>query len=289
MTAVLEKRPTKARGNKALLAKQPAPSTTETANLFEQAGNVLQAASGTDEAHGYRCESDRLLRIAASVAFDAASGKLSSTTSANTAYDIAACINAARLVPGDAESAQRTSLITCAAESLAAITGDEVRKMIFDDVPRPSAPPRVSTPPSTPAPAHPAAVYSQMPAAMHDELSMHLLSADAVVFALEDLFSGVSTLKEPRSVASDDLMGLLQCAKQLLNTANKTVLYHQGALPDDLRTRLFEATSLINVVEEIEYEGSFQFIWSDDQYQNYFFTVRHCIKQASNALNQVPI
>lgn len=289
MNAVLEKRPTKARAHKALLTPQPAPVVSEDAHLFEQAGNFLNAASGTDEAHGYRGESDRLLRIAASVAFDAAKGKPSNTTSADTAYDIAACINAARLVPGDAESAQRASLITCAAESLAAITGDMVREMIFDDVPRPSAPRRVSTSSPTPAPAQAAAAHNQMPEALYDELNMNLLRADSVVYVLEDLFSSIGPIKDPRSMTSQDLMGLLQCAKNLLNSANQAALEYSQPLPDELRARLLEAASLLNVLGEIEFETGFKFDWCDDQYQNYFFTVRHCIKQASNALNQVPI
>lgn len=147
MSAVLEKPPVKARGRKAAPAAQapaPAPVASAAASLFAEVGDFLAQASGTDEPHGFSGDSDRLLSIGAMIALDAAKGKYSNTNAENTAYDVAACINAARLVPDDTESVERTINIHCASERLAAITGSAIHQVIFTDVPRPTR---------TPAPA----------------------------------------------------------------------------------------------------------------------------------------
>ncbi|UBB16168.1 hypothetical protein [Comamonas odontotermitis] len=138
MDAVIEKRTTKARAHKAATPeKAPAPAVSKVQTLFAQAGDFLVKASGTDEDHTFSGESDRLLSIGAGIALDAAQGKLSNSTPENTAYDVAACINAARLVPEDSESVDRTIYIDNAAKCLEAITGTAVHRMIFTDVPRP--------------------------------------------------------------------------------------------------------------------------------------------------------
>lgn len=147
MNAVLEKQPAKAQGRKAKPATPthaPATSVSEQSALFAQVGDFLTLASGTDEDHAFSGESDRLLSIGAMIALDAANGKFSNTTAENTVYDIAACINTARLVPDDDESVERTLHINNAAERLAIIADTPVHQMIFTDVPRPTR---------TPAPA----------------------------------------------------------------------------------------------------------------------------------------
>lgn len=143
MNAILEKPPAKARGRKVASfapapAQAPANSISEDSALFAEVGDFLAQASGTDEDHAFSGESDRLLSIGAMIALDAAQGKFSNTNAENTVYDIAACINSARLVPGDDESVERTLHINNAAERLAIIAGMPVHQMIFTDVPRPS-------------------------------------------------------------------------------------------------------------------------------------------------------
>lgn len=140
MNAVLEKPPAKARGRKAAPAAPgpaPAPVASAAATLFAEVGDFLALASGIDEDHAFSGDSDRLLSIGAMVALDAAQGKFSNMNAENTAYDVAACINAARLVPEDDESVERTLHINNASERLAIISGTPVHQMIFTDVPRP--------------------------------------------------------------------------------------------------------------------------------------------------------
>lgn len=74
-------------------------------------------------------ESDRLLRIASDVSLRAARA-VASRDLENAAYDVAACINAARLVPGDAESAQRSTLLAQAAQALAWIADTPVDHIV---------------------------------------------------------------------------------------------------------------------------------------------------------------
>lgn len=141
MTAVIEKQPSKARARKVAPpapAQAPAISVSEDSALFAEVGDFLAQASGTDEDHAFSGESDRLLSIGAMIALDAAKGKFSNTNAENTVYDIAACINSARLVPDDDESVERTLHINNAAERLAIIAGMPVHHMIFTDVQRPS-------------------------------------------------------------------------------------------------------------------------------------------------------
>ncbi|MEG0922688.1 MAG: hypothetical protein RSG22_14935 [Comamonas sp.] len=153
MNAVLEKPLTKARARKtAPAAAVPAPA------LFEEVGDFLAEAAGTNEDHAFSGDSDRLLSIGAMIAFDAAKGKFSNTTAENTAYDVAACINAARLVPEDSESVERTVQIDNAALRLEIITGTAVHRMIFTDVRRPS---RQDSEPAVPAPVKGAKEFSE--------------------------------------------------------------------------------------------------------------------------------
>lgn len=98
--------------------------------LFLQAAEALKQAAMTDETHRHSGESDRLLRIASDVARHAA--KPGSTCDLqNTAFDVAACINSARLVPGDAESGPRTRLLAEAAQALAQISETPVDGIVF--------------------------------------------------------------------------------------------------------------------------------------------------------------
>lgn len=105
------------------------PHAAEDRALFTQAAAVLQEAAMTDEPHQHSGESDRLLRIASDVSLRAARSSASRDLE-NTAYDVAACINAARLVPGDAESAQRSALLAQAAQALARIADTPVDDIV---------------------------------------------------------------------------------------------------------------------------------------------------------------
>lgn len=198
MNAVLEKPARKARAPKAeQVVAVPAPAVAEDAALFAEVGNFLTQASGAGEVRAFGVESDRLLSIGAMIALDAAKGKLSNADAENTAYDVAACINAARLVPGGAESAERTFYIDNAAALLAVITGDEVHQMIFTDVPRSTRDP-VPAPLIAPAISHKQFTEEQLKELYqqtynHMECAYEVLihyaqnADDDAIFALRDL------------------------------------------------------------------------------------------------------
>ncbi|KEH14048.1 hypothetical protein GY15_08920 [Delftia sp. 670] len=116
-------------------AHQSAPTFEECCALFRMASQALHEASRTDEPHGFSGESDRLLRIGSGIALQASTANKEEHESA--AYDVAACINAARLVPGDTESAARTAFIATAAAALSQVTGDAPEQIVFTDVKRP--------------------------------------------------------------------------------------------------------------------------------------------------------
>lgn len=102
--------------------------------LFQQAAEALQQAAMTAEDHRHGGESDRLLRIASGVARSAAQAD-SSRDLQDMAFDVAACINAARLVPGHAESAPRSGLLGQAAQALSQISETPADHIVFP-VPR---------------------------------------------------------------------------------------------------------------------------------------------------------
>ncbi len=116
-------------------AHQSTPTFEECCALFRMASQALHEASRTDEPHEFSGESDRLLRIGADIALQASKANKEEHESAT--YDVAACINAARLVPGDTESAARTAFITTAAAALSQVTGDTPEQIVFTDLKRP--------------------------------------------------------------------------------------------------------------------------------------------------------
>lgn len=132
---------------------QPAPQAAARAFDAQAAwisiGEMLEAAYKTDEAHERSGESDRLLRIASDMAARAAApGYFEELVAKDRiaeemafhAFDIAALINAARLVPGDDESTIRRGYIDAAARLLHRLARTEsVDALIFTDVPRPPA------------------------------------------------------------------------------------------------------------------------------------------------------
>lgn len=101
--------------------------------LFQQAAEALRQAAMTAEDHRHGVESDRLLRIASGVARSAAQADSSQDLQdpQNMAFDVAACINAARLVPGHAESAPRSGLLAEAAQALSQISETPADHIVF--------------------------------------------------------------------------------------------------------------------------------------------------------------
>lgn len=145
MNAVAEKPQLRAKPAKAAPARKAAEASTPTHEeckaLFQTVALCLQQASRTDEPHAFSGDSDRLLRIGAGIA-QAASKADTPEDQESDAYDVAACINAARLVPGDTESTPRSAFIATAAAALGRVTGDAPERIVFTDVKRPKKPGR---------------------------------------------------------------------------------------------------------------------------------------------------
>lgn len=143
MNKVIDQRLAKALAPKAKATAQATPAASAAANpatresmLFRDIGDMLTMACGTPEQHACSGESDRLLTIAAVLATTAAR----KNGSTDDAFDIVACINAARLVPGDAESRERTKYIDAAAGKLAIILECQVGQVLRKGVKRPAHP-----------------------------------------------------------------------------------------------------------------------------------------------------
>lgn len=110
----------------ARIAMQIAPADAIKA-AFSQVEVLLSQAYMTDEDHGGSGDSDRLLSIAHDVADRAWVHPPSDPRLSRAAFDIAALIRAARLVPGDGESLQRKALIDQAAVHLNWLTECDIR------------------------------------------------------------------------------------------------------------------------------------------------------------------
>lgn len=139
-------------------AQNPPADRTATHNFpadaikaaFGKVEVLLSEAYMTDEGHEWSGNSDRLLSIAQGLADKAEIAPPQGTRISQVAFDIAALICAARLVPGDKEGPRRKALIDQAAVHLNWLTECDTSGSDCCDpgVPRP-APPN-TTPPGQP-------------------------------------------------------------------------------------------------------------------------------------------
>lgn len=118
---------------------------------FGQVETHLNEAYMTDEDHQWSGDSNRLLDIAHSLADKAMIDPPVGPDISRVAFNIAALIRAARLVPGDGESPQRKALVDQAAVHLNWLTECDICGTDCCDpgVPRPERP-TGSTPPNPP-------------------------------------------------------------------------------------------------------------------------------------------
>lgn len=109
---------------------------------FGQVESLLGAAHLTDENHEWSGDSCRLLRVAHGLAAQAHRHPPVGHEIEQFAFDIAALIRAARMVPGDSESAERAALVDQAAVHLNWLTECDTAGQNCCDpgVPRPAAP-----------------------------------------------------------------------------------------------------------------------------------------------------
>lgn len=105
---------------------------------------LLNEAYGTDEAHDWSGDSDRLIRVAHNLADKANISPPTGSDVDGIAFNIAALIRAARLVPGDSESPERKALLDQAAVQLDWLT--ESSGCCDPGVPRPAGPTKAVAP-----------------------------------------------------------------------------------------------------------------------------------------------
>lgn len=112
------------------------PGSVAEAEVLGNLASLLQAAAITDEPHEHSGESDRLLRIAATLIPFFIRGHIK-TDSENFGHDLAALVRASRLVPGDTESDERRALLKQAEPILASLTEVDADEVIKPPADRP--------------------------------------------------------------------------------------------------------------------------------------------------------
>lgn len=117
----------------------PAPVEEHTAEaVYAKVAELLDAASAEEGEHVHSGESERLLRIGATLARKFAVGDRDHEPSAeNFAYDIAALVRASRLVPGDCECEARATLIAQCEPLLASLVDANSDPLFEPLAPRP--------------------------------------------------------------------------------------------------------------------------------------------------------
>lgn len=138
MTTATEKPKTRAAPGRAK-ATSAAAGLKSDKPLFVAVAGLLRNAWLTEEDHEHSGESDRLISVAIMVADNAPDGEQSGK-SKGRAFDIAACINAARLIPGDTESPERSAYLAQVGIILAEITDATPSDVLHTSRPRPDLP-----------------------------------------------------------------------------------------------------------------------------------------------------
>lgn len=143
-----QKSPAKTAPGEPTAALKFTPAAIEAA--FGQVATLLSQAYMTDEGHEWSGDSDRLLSIAHDLADTAEMTIPMGPPMSRVAFDIAALIRAARLVPGDGESPQRKALIDQAAVHLNWLTECDLSGKDCCDPGAPRPAPPNATPPTQP-------------------------------------------------------------------------------------------------------------------------------------------
>jgi hypothetical protein len=263
-------------------AKQtPQPKTQS--EIFSSLADLFDAAAHTDEAHAHSGDSDRLLNIAAHMARAAAKGNTLGTSSREDfAFDLAALVRGARLIPGDTESPERSAILSQAGLILKQIAGAS-EDPIAPLAQRPALEHGRQDAPAGEATARPPAVCD-MTGELHWELTLAFDRAEAILNILIHLFGGDSDVDKPSSV--EELGGVMMNLDHLLREANASLL-----LLDDLPVELCEAAcqaySLVHVLDQMLYSGDYTWRMADGVYCSYFDAARTALERANKALNTI--
>lgn len=270
-----------------LVPATPLTNQQQECAWLETLAAALNYAANTVEATAYSGESDRLLRVAHELAdhlFARPDEAGSCATVGNRAYTIASLIKAALQVPGDTPSAERLAFVEQTRGPLVALTGDPTVLDGWETYPAQVAKQRDTA--VVDAPSSDAAAI--LPSDVHDNWSSRLDRAEAALYALVHVFGGDAGIAEPGKCPG--LHGTLQHAKWLLSGLHLEIMRIDQPLPDDLRWRTFEASELVNLLEQLEFARGFQFDkWSEGRICMYFDAAMHSVRAAQAALETVKV
>ncbi|WP_053843947.1 hypothetical protein [Paracidovorax avenae] len=266
-----------------------APATQQQQNAWIQAlARALDQAANTEEAGSWSGESDRLLRVAHELADhlhihpDQAG---TCGTIDNRAHTVAALIKAALQVPGDTPSAERLAFLEQTRAPLVGLTGCITVLDGWETYPvrmelwRRKAGAVTENKSSQPITA--TALLPALSLDEHNSFYIRLERAGAILLTLSHVFSGDANTNDPSSVPG--LAGTMQYVAGLLRR-----VYAEGSqMPDELRQRLFEASSLVDVMEHLESNGGYQFNrWADHWMANYLDAALAAVNEARMALEK---
>ena len=242
---------------------------------FEKIAAVLAEASNLEDLPHVRSgESDRLLRIAADLAFDAA--ETPPKVPECIAFDIGALIKASRLVPGDVENAQRRSLIEAAAVELASLADCLGPASMMDpEADRPLLRGRAGV--NTAATAQ----YN-LDALQAVDDNLHRL--DGVLYALGHVYGG--EVEPSRRPSSHDAHKLVDLAHALACRAI-TVVEETGAptfRPEVLQELTF-ARVVILTLEKAAFDEKSVCFTGDAMLCALFEAADHCVDRAQQWMN----
>lgn len=119
-----------------------------------------------------------------------------------------------------------------------------------------------------------------------NSITSHLARAGSMLAMLIHMFGGQSSLDDVRDGATSEMvMGLVQHADNRLTTAYNQITEIDGKLPDEVRTRIFEAQSIVALLERMGFAAGFDFnAFSDQLMVDYLSAAQECIDQTNAGL-----
>ena len=241
--------------------------------VFERASSLLRDASWTVEDHLWSGDSDRILEVAADTLYHKAPLATTIDEARTFAFDATALIKAARLVPGDTESPQRTALLERTAQELHLIIGTEAShlELIAPEASRCAKPCVQHTPPVSATADH------------IDFLAPTLDRAHAILTMLVDLFGGATSITTP--ALSTGINGTLDFLVETLAGADEVAQQMpRGVRPQSLSSHVHQARSLAELLGDMLNADDFDWCYSSGVYSNYFDAIGHAVRCAIEAM-----
>ncbi|MGE8319070.1 MAG: hypothetical protein ACN6O3_10015 [Comamonas sp.] len=136
---------------------------------------------------------------------------------------------------------------------------------------------------AAPAPIARQQVYPAISESTYETISAALWRARAVTEMLSGIF-----MDEPGLYGEDDLLGLIQHVQWQICRAQDAARIITSDV-HDLHQKLFEARSLISIIEAVEDASRFKFQQERISYCGYFDAITECTLLATKALELVPV